>query len=126
MISHVVFLAFQEQQKTEEVQKKPENPSQKEVKEQGENKENDIKTPEKLEPIKEKQILPKISAEEPVDLLVIFPFLCSNFNETERNHCGKQYHPQGLNEENPKAVELDQSNMLALAIVQPGHFLYFI
>ncbi|XP_073155420.1 putative clathrin assembly protein At5g57200 [Henckelia pumila] len=83
-----------EQQKTEEVQKKPENPAQKEAKEQVENKGNKIETQEKLELIKKQETMPKTSAEEPVDLL-------------------------GLNEDNPKTA-FDQNNALALAIVQPG------
>ncbi|KZV27835.1 clathrin assembly protein-like [Dorcoceras hygrometricum] len=85
-----------EQKKTEEVQKKPENPARKEVKEQVVDKKNKNETSEIFEPIKEKEILPKVSAEEPVDLL-------------------------GFNEENPKAVDFNQSNALALAIVQPGN-----
>ncbi|KAL2481831.1 putative clathrin assembly protein [Abeliophyllum distichum] len=84
---------------TEDEPQKPEEPTPKEEEkrvEEVENREEQVDEQEKPQTTNEDEIPPLLSANEPVDLL-------------------------GLNEVNPKAIELEESNALALAIIQQGN-----
>ncbi|CAA2969143.1 clathrin assembly At5g57200 [Olea europaea subsp. europaea] len=82
----------EEPQKREELTTKEEEKQVEEV----ENKEEQVDEQEEPQTKNEDEIPQLISTDEPVDLL-------------------------GLNEVNPKAVELDENNALALSIIQPGN-----
>ncbi|XP_022869722.1 putative clathrin assembly protein At5g57200 [Olea europaea var. sylvestris] len=82
----------EEPQKREELTTKEEEKQVEEV----ENKEEQVDEQEEPQTKNEDEIPQLISTDEPVDLL-------------------------GLNEVNPKAVELEENNALALSIIQPGN-----
>ncbi|CAA3021283.1 clathrin assembly At5g57200 [Olea europaea subsp. europaea] len=91
-------LEYEEYPKPEEETQKPEASTPEESEKlvaEVESEEEQVDAQEEPQTGNEEEIGPQISAEEPVDLL-------------------------GLNEVNPKALELEESNALALAIVQPG------
>ncbi|CAI9780256.1 unnamed protein product [Fraxinus pennsylvanica] len=92
-------LEYEEYPKPEEETQKPEASTPEESENlvaEVESEEEQVDAREASQTEYEEENRPQISAEEPVDLL-------------------------GLNEVNPKALELEESNALALAIVQPGN-----